>query len=569
MQPQAVESNYTDIVRRSLDIEDYIQIARRYKAWIIGPMFAGLVIGVVVAFLLPNRYVSNAVIRVLPPPVPEKYVPPNVTSAISDRFTEMAQSVTSRSTLATLVTTYDLYPQKRKRMPVEDIVEGMTKDLEIRPFQPLGQQSRRYEGAAAFRVAFTYENRFLAQKVVTDVVGRIINEHLRMRASQSTMTTTFLREQWEQARKELDELEKKVTNFRVANQGRLPEQAQFNAQQMGSAQMRLSSLNSAISSINQEKLVLEAQLRSLKQETEALRRPSVPAVAGGGEAFAIARNERIAELEKRIVSIESALNTMRQQLTENHPDIKTAQSTLASLKSRRDEMVAEEESRLQKLAAEAKANPGRPAVVDPATMSKIRATDAAIEQVEAQIKARDLRLQELSQEVQNVDRRMALYQQRMEATPVGEQEYAQLVREVALAKIRYEDLTRKKEQSETATDLENRNQGETMEILESASLPQTPVSPNRLAVVGIATALGCVLGIALAGTWEVKDTSLKGLKDVRAYTNLPILGSVPLLENDVIIRRRKRMALLAWSTAVLIGIVIMSTSVYYHYATGV
>ncbi|MCL4852930.1 MAG: hypothetical protein KJZ78_16350, partial [Bryobacteraceae bacterium] len=133
-------------------------------------------------------------------------VPPNVTSAISDRFTEMAQSVTSRSTLATLVTTYDLYPQKRKRMPVEDIVEGMTKDLEIRPFQPLGQQSRRYEGAAAFRVAFTYENRFLAQKVVTDVVGRIINEHLRMRASQSTMTTTFLREQWEQARKELDEL---------------------------------------------------------------------------------------------------------------------------------------------------------------------------------------------------------------------------------------------------------------------------------------------------------------------------------------------------------------------------
>ena len=40
--------------------------------------------------------------------------------------------------------------------------------------------------------------------------------------------------------------------------------------------------------------------------------------------------------------------------------------------------------------------------------------------------------------------------------------------------------------------------------------------------------MGLVLGLFLAGAREAKDTSLKNLKDVRAYTQLTILGSVPL-----------------------------------------
>ena len=41
----------------------------------------------------------------------------------------------------------------------------------------------------------------------------------------------------------------------------------------------------------------------------------------------------------------------------------------------------------------------------------------------------------------------------------------------------------------------------------------------------------------------MKDTSLKNLKDVRAYTQMSILGSIPLLENDFVVRRRKRLCL--------------------------
>jgi hypothetical protein len=88
-------------------------------------------------------------------------------------------------------------------------------------------------------------------------------------------------------------------------------------------------------------------------------------------------------------------------------------------------------------------------------------------------------------------------------------------------------------------------------------------------VVGIGALVGLVVGVVLAGAREMKDTSLKNLKDVRAYTQLPILGSVPLLENDLVVKRRRRFAWFAWSLACLTGIAVMSGSVVYYYATKV
>ena len=74
-----------------------------------------------------------------------------------------------------------------------------------------------------------------------------------------------------------------------------------------------------------------------------------------------------------------------------------------------------------------------------------------------------------------------------------------------------------------------------------------------------------MIGIVLAGAKEMKNTSLKNLKDVRAYTNLPVLSSIPLLENALLIRRKRRLQWLAWSSAIILGSIAMSGSAYYYY----
>jgi polysaccharide biosynthesis transport protein len=144
-----------------------------------------------------------------------------------------------------------------------------------------------------------------------------------------------------------------------------------------------------------------------------------------------------------------------------------------------------------------------------------------------------------------------------------------VIRDREVAKLKYDDLNRKMQSSRISEEVEKRQQGETLELLDPASLPQTPTEPKRHQLIGAGIAGGIILGLFLAGAREAKDASLKNLKDVRAYTQLMILGSIPLLENDLVVRRRKRLAWLAWSTACLVGVIIMTGSVFWYYSTKV
>ena len=118
-----------------------------------------------------------------------------------------------------------------------------------------------------------------------------------------------------------------------------------------------------------------------------------------------------------------------------------------------------------------------------------------------------------------------------------------------------------------ATDLENRKQGETLEVLEQPIIPTDPSEPKRPVIILIAALAGLALGTGLAFARELRDVSLKSLKDVRAYTRLTVLASVPLLENDFVVRRRRWMAWLGWSAAFLVGVLLMAGAVIYYYTS--
>jgi len=198
-----------------------------------------------------------------------------------------------------------------------------------------------------------------------------------------------------------------------------------------------------------------------------------------------------------------------------------------------------------------------------------RQIDAAIDRIETQLRAYEAEGKSYTADIANAEKAIRIVQSRIESTPVSEQQYGDIIRDREMAKMKYDDLNRKRAQSQIAEDLQRRQQGETLEVLDPASLPNEPTQPKRGMIIGAGMGMGLVIGLFLAGAREAKDTSLKNLKDVRAYTQLTILGSVPLLENDLVVKRRKRLAWLAWSTACLVGIVIMTGSAFYYYATRV
>ena len=77
-----------------------------------------------------------------------------------------------------------------------------------------------------------------------------------------------------------------------------------------------------------------------------------------------------------------------------------------------------------------------------------------------------------------------MLQSRIESTPVSQQQYADIIRDHEVAKLKYEDLNKKRSQSQIAEDLEKRQQGEMLEVLDAASLPMTPTEPKRPMIIG-------------------------------------------------------------------------------------
>jgi uncharacterized protein involved in exopolysaccharide biosynthesis len=544
--------------RRTLDIEDYIDIVRRHKAWILGPVFAALVVSVVVAFLWPDTYVSSAVIRIVPPQVPAQLVASNVSGDLQGRINSLVQLILNRATLLNIINTKGLYKKELTRKPPDDVVDDMrSHDIRVIPLQLSLQQTDRGPSYPAFEIQFSYNNRFTAQQVVQDLVARFLEENVREISQETVSTTQFLRDQWDQAKKKLDGIEQQLTVFRSKNLGHLPEEAQSNYGQLNAMQMQMLNLNTAMNRVNQEKLLLENNLRIIREQFSSLKDPT------GGDQVLQQQNEKLLEKDREIAGLENALEGARERYKDTYPDVQRLIAMVANAKQQRDQIAKDEETKKPDKAAQ----PVLPRPVNPQIIRDQRELTAQIERLQALIQAKDLEMDDYKKQAKEADAAIRAYQARIESAPVGIKEYDELIRERELAQREYQDLDGRLNSSSMSTALVNHQQGERLEQLDPPSLPQTPAQPKRPMIIAVGTGIGLMLGLCLAGAREVKDTALKNLKDVRAYTQLPVLGSIPLLENDVVVRRRRRLGWLAWSTACLVGVVIMSSSVVYYYAT--
>lgn len=559
--------NLVSVSRRPPDIEDYIDMLRRYRSWIIGPTFAGLVVATVVAFFWPDTYISTAVMRITPQQVPEKLVPSAITTQMADRLQQMETDILSRTSLAEIIQkpSLDLYKKERARLPMEDIVQDMrNKSIRITPITDMPTTGgRRY--ASAFAISFMYTDRYKAQAVVRELVTKFTEQNVTVQRNQANLTTNFLSDELKASKEKMDNLDEQLTKFKVQNAGMLPEQAQANAQALQTYQLQLMNVENSLNRATQDKIILETNLTNIKNNLN-LAMANLERTIGGNSTTAVpqmVQNQKLIELNKMISDRRSALAAAKENYGANHPDVVAAEAALQSLERERDDLQRQES---QAAASASPITTTTPVTVirDPVVQQQIEGYRSQQAQLTSQIAAKQMEIESLKRNQGQLEKVIADYNQRLQRAPLNEQQYNALLRDYNLAKQDYEDMSKRHDEAETAQNIEEHKAGENLEVLDPASLPEQPAQPNRLAWAGIGTFAGLGLGIMLAAAQEVKNTSLKNLKDVRAYTNMPVLSSIPLLENALLVRRKRRLVWLAWSSAIILGFILMGGSMYYH-----
>lgn len=548
--------NYPGISRRLPDIEDYIDMLRRYRSWIAGPMLAGLVIAVVAAFFTPDTFISYAVLAIKPQQVSEKLIPSFVgASQMAERLQQMQSDIVSRTTLSEIVqkSTLNLYPKERSRIPLEDVIQNMkNRDLKIAPYNnPSGD--RRL--ASAFIVQFRYTDRHKAAAVVQEIVNRFLEQSATSVHTESNLTLSILKDEVDNARRKKDAGEAALTGFEIQNPGRLPTESGANSQAFMQIQMQGMNIGQQIARDQQDTLLLETQLQNLRNGQNAAAANLEQTVDGGQ---VVVRNEKLINLNKEITNLKSALAALNRVYGPNYPEIANTEAQMDALEHEQTELEKQDAAQ----PAGAVAFPRK--AIDPAAQKALQEYQSQQNTLQAQIASKQVGVAELAKQKAQVEEQLTVYQKRTEEAPLKEQKYASLLNDLNLAKADYDEKVKRQQASDTAQNVEEHKAGEQLEMLDSPNVPDKAIEPDRWIWAGAGAFIGLLCGLVLAAAQEVGNTSLQNLKDVRAYTSLPVLSSIPLLENNLLVRRKRRTVWLAWSAAAIAGVVLMSGSVCYY-----
>lgn len=491
-----------------MTFEDYVTLAKRRRWFLLVPFFAGWACIWVASWVLPASYRSETVILVERQKVPEQYVVPNVAVDLQERLQSMTQQILSRTRLEKIIENFNLYPQERARMGLDQVVEKMRSEIKIDLVEAPNHQGE----LTAFKISYSAPSAKLAQDITGELTSLFIDENLQAQAQQSESTTQFLANQLDEAKKNLEEQEKKLKEYKTEYLGQLPEQLQSNVQILSGLQGQLEAAESAMHQAQQQKTYLESlssHYKSISTSPEGGTKDDIP---------------------KQIETLKAELADMNTRYTPNHPDVRRLKEKIAAL----EKLNA---TNVDKAAANTKKeDAGDP---QPKNLSDLQAM-SPIMQVEGQIKANDLEIKNREREVKELQARVESYQGRLNLTPLREQQLADLTRDHEQALNNYQSLLAKAMQSRLATNLERRQQGEQFSIIDPPSLPRRPYWPNRLTLSLVGLGVGLGLSLLVTAALEVTQNRLRGEKDAAAILAMPILAGIPLIASPAKVAALRR-----------------------------
>ena len=479
---------------KTYTLQEILQMIRRRWWLVTAPLVVGLSIGIVAYKLMPVVYKSETLITVVPQRVPDSYVRSTVTARIEDRIPAISEQILSRSRLERIITEFDLFKEQRARMPLEDVVQIVRASVHV---DPVGKES--------FKVSFTSAEPATAQKVTERLASLVIQENLRDREKYADSTSQFLESQLDEAKRRLVEQERKLEIYRREHQGTLPTELQSNMQAIANAQMQLTQVSQSINHDRERRLLLERQIGDARSPDP------IPPLATGPNGQSL--DDPQLSATQRLGIAKANLEVMKRHYTPEHPDVKALERQIVELTAR-----AEQEAKL-------------PQPIKPASPSEI-ARQRQLRDLQGDMEILDRQIATSVAEEARLKRSIGDYQARIDVVPTRETELVALTRDYNTLQESYKGLLEKQEDSKLAANLERRQIGEQLRIVDPASMPERPSNQQmRLAALGGSTLGGLLLGLLMVGFLEFRDSSFKTEEDITRVLALPVLATIPVMEN--------------------------------------
>ena len=487
---------------RDLTLDDYLAILRRRLKLILVPTLLAPLVGFLISYAFTAKYTSQSLVLVEGQKVPEGVVQPVVTQDLAQRVATMQQQVLGRNRLQPMVERMQLI---RGGKNLDDVIEEIRAGVQIEPVvTDLGQIAnpggKRKPGTSVpgFYVNYTAPNAREAQNICNELTSMLLSENQNSREQVAQSTTDFISRQLDEAKRNLDDQDSKLAVFKRQYGGQLPGDEDNNLKVLGALNSQLDANTQTVNRAQQDKAYTESLLAQQLASWKSSQGTANPQ-----------------SLEQQVTLLQGQLLQLQARYTDDHPDVIKAKADIAEVKKRLAEV---NDAAAKGPDASDKAGLGEP---------------PEIRQLRLQIYQYGEVLAQATREQKRIADQIRIYQSRVAISPEVEEKYKLLTRDYDTAQKFYADLLVKKSTSEMATDMEKRQQGEQMHLLNPASLPDAPSFPNRLVFAGGGLGTGLVIGLGLALWLELRDKSIRTEADVEASLQMPVLVSLPWVTEEL------------------------------------
>jgi succinoglycan biosynthesis transport protein ExoP len=552
----------------SADFGQYIAILKNRKKYFIIPAVAILVIATLFALLWPPTYESSSTILIEEQQIPPEFVRSTVTGFADQRIQSLTQQILSRVKLWEIIQQFGLYREQREKFTREEILENMRKDIKLTTIsaEMTAQDRRRSHSnqnqvTIAFTIAYQGSSPGTVQKVAGTLASLYLEQNLKTREAQAQSTTKFLEAELKELNERIQNLGSKIEAFKVKYDGLLPEQQPFNQAQVAQLDTTLKQLESYIRNAEERKVYLQGQLETVN--------PSSPVIGETGQ--------RIMGPADRLKALEIRLVDLRSKFSDDYPDVVKVRREIASLKKMVGQPVDEGAMR-QKTLAQLKSQlaqmQGKYSDQYP-EVKKLKTEIAELEKMppvksnptvvvhpdnplyinlSTQIQAADTDIATYRSQQAALRDKIQMYRQRLENAPKVEQQYLALMRDYQNAQSKHQEVMNKILEARIGEGMEEHQKGEKFTLIDPASYPEKPVSPNRWLIFAAGIFFSFVAGFGTVGLVEHLDHSVHDSDELTRLTGLPVLGSIIRIQTkeDVIRALRKRRLIWVISGASLI-----------------
>jgi polysaccharide chain length determinant protein (PEP-CTERM system associated) len=407
----------------------------------------------------------------------------------------------------------------------------------------------------AFRIGFRGRDARVVAQVANDLATQFIDENLKAREQQSTGTTEFLQNQLQETKKILESQEAKLKDFKLKHIGEMPEQQAANLQILGQLQSQLQLESDALARAEQQRNTIQL----FTPQSAPVVEIDEPELKSSSIGEAPKPSQKVSPL----ISLRARLTTLQQRYGDQHPDIRKVKQQISDEETKEAALkAASAEVAAATAPSEPKAEGPKPDTV-PAKRPPPSQANYSNPVLQSQLKAIADEIAKHQAEQRRLNKQIAVYQTKLEAIPVLEQEITSLVRDYEISKAHYSQLLDKGLSAETATQLEIRQKGEKFSVLDPAQPAERPSSPNRGVINAAGSVVGLGLGLLMTLVTDFLGVSITSAKQITETFGFPVLEVIPVIETFTDRRTRKKR--LVWGAVSCLAVTLLASCAFLIY----